>query len=135
MKLGKPVEITSGIYQLRTIGARVTVITAGDIAVLVDAGARGSLGSISGGLRALGLALDRVRLIVLTHSHPDHAAGIGRLADATSAGVAADRSDARMIGALELVPSPFRSSLIASATRPIMHMLYGPPVDVDHPPG
>lgn len=133
MKLGNPVEITSGIYQLRTIGARVTVITAGDGAVLVDAGTRGSLGSISGGLRAMGLALDKVRLIVLTHSHPDHAGGLGRLVEATSAKVAAHRSDARIIGGLEPVPSPFQSGLIASATRPFMHMLYGAPVDVDYP--
>ena len=72
MRLRNPVKIAEGVYQLRAVGARVTAVTAGDGIVLGDAGGRGSVRSIAAGLKALGSSLDRVRLAVLTHYHPDH---------------------------------------------------------------
>ena len=133
MKLGGPIQVAEGIYQLRAIGARVTVLTSGDEVALVDAGARGSVAPISSGLKAMGLSLEQVALIVLTHYHPDHCGGLGGLARATAARVAVHRKEADVVSGKEVVPSPFRNSLIAGVTRPFVSRLYGEPVKVDYP--
>ena len=79
MKLGNPIRVVDGVYQIRAIGARVTLIVEGGQALLVDAGMRGSSGLIASGMGELGLSLDAVRSIVLTHHHPDHASGVTEL--------------------------------------------------------
>ena len=75
MKLGNPIRIAEGVFQLRALGARVTVLTANGEALLIDAGMKGSSPLILGGLQAMGLSLDAVKALVITHRHPDHAAG------------------------------------------------------------
>ena len=126
-------EVVPGVYQLRALGARVTALMGHDGIVLVDAGGRGSLPMIAAGLAKLGAALDQVRLVVLTHSHPDHAGGLARLVEATSARVAIHRTEEAIISGAEPVPTPFRNALLARLTRPILPLLYGKPVRVDHP--
>ena len=132
MKLVRPVSVVPGVYQLRAIGARVTVLFGDDGIVLVDAGGRGSLGLISAGLKALGSSLEEVRLVVITHYHPDHAGGLARLVEATSAKVAVHHQEAGFINGKEPYPSPHRSSVVAAITRPLMPLLYGNPVPVDY---
>ena len=131
MKLGAPIHIADGVYQVRTIGARVTVVTAGEQAAMVDAGARGSLGAIAGGLSALGWSLERVALIAVTHYHPDHGGGLARLAQATSAKVAVHRNEAEIVSGRKATPSPFRNGFVSGVTRPFVARLYGGPVGVD----
>ena len=132
MKLLKPVRVVLGVYQLRAIGARVTVLFGDDGVVLVDAGGRGSLGLISAGLKALDSSLEKVRLVVITHSHPDHAGGLAKLVETTSTLVAVHRREAGVINGDEPIPPPHRYSLVASLTRPFMGMLYGDPVPVEY---
>ena len=60
MIFGRPVRVTDGVFQIRAIGARVTVLVEDDEALLVDAGLRGSRSAITGGFKALGLSLDRL---------------------------------------------------------------------------
>ena len=131
MRLGNPIRIAEGVHQIRAIGARVTVLTDGQSTVLVDTGAKGSLGPIADGLGSLDLGLDQVRLIVLTHHHPDHSGSLYRLAGATSAKVAVHREDAGIVTGEESVPSPYRNKLVAGITRPLMGALYGRPIEVD----
>ena len=45
VKLGNPIRVAEGVYQIRAIGARVTVLLAGGEALLVDAGTRGQFGA------------------------------------------------------------------------------------------
>jgi len=132
MKFGGPIEIKTGMYQLRAIAARVTVLNDGGTTVVVDSGARGSLGAIAGGLGALGVTLEQVGLIVLTHYHPDHSGGLDRLARATSAKVAAHREDAGIISGDEPAPSPYGNRLIGGLARPVVASMYGAAVKVDH---
>lgn len=132
MNLLKPVTIADGVHQIRTIASRVTVIDSGDGLVLVDAGVRGSLRAIAAGLKRLGLSLDQVRLVVLTHYHPDHFGGLGKLVEATSAKVAVHRQETGIVRGVEPVPSPYRGPLLATITRPFLGMLYGRPVEVDY---
>ncbi len=132
MNLLKPVTIAEGVHQIRTVASRVTVIASGDGLVLVDAGLRGSLRAIAAGLNTLGMSLDQVRLVVLTHYHPDHFGGLGKLVEATSAKVAVHRQEAGIVTGVEPVPSPYRGPLLATITRPFLGKLYGAPVEVDY---
>jgi glyoxylase-like metal-dependent hydrolase (beta-lactamase superfamily II) len=131
MNLVRPMEVIPGVYQVRAIGARVTIVFSDQDVLLVDAGGRGSLGLITAGLKALGSSLDRVRLIVLTHYHPDHCGGLGQLVERTGAPVAAHTQEARIISGEESLPNPFHSRLLAGLTHPILPLLYDQPVKVD----
>ena len=130
MKLGAPIEVAPGVHQLRAIAARVTVLSHQGEVALVDAGAKGSLGPISSGLAALGLSLDQVSLVVLTHYHPDHSGGLDKLVEATAAKVAVHALESDIISGADPAPSPHRNVLLAGVTRPFVKTLYGRPVDV-----
>jgi glyoxylase-like metal-dependent hydrolase (beta-lactamase superfamily II) len=130
--MGGPLLVAPGVYQLRALGARVTAITGGDGLVLVDAGGPGSAGFILRGLKVLGHAAADVRLVVATHCHPDHVGGLERLVEATSARVAAHRLEAPAIAGEVPVPTPYRSSLAARVTRPVMPLVYRGSTAVDH---
>jgi glyoxylase-like metal-dependent hydrolase (beta-lactamase superfamily II) len=132
MKLLNPVKVADGVFQVRAVGARVTAVTSGDGIVLVDAGGRGSVRSIAAGLNVLGYSLDKVRLAVLTHYHPDHFGGLGRLVEATGARVAVHRLEADIVRGVEPIPSPYRWPPLAALTGPVIRRLYGTPVEVDH---
>ena len=118
MKLLRPVEMVPGVYQLTAIGAKVTVLLDEDEVVLVDTGGRGSLRFIAAGLRALGSSLEQVRLIVLTHYHPDHAGDLANLAKATSAKVAVHHQEAGVLNGKERVSNipPIRLARLAYRT-------------------
>ena len=132
MKLGNPIKVVDGVYQVRAIGVRVTVLVNGGKAVLVDSGLRGSMGLIAGGLRALDLSLEQVLLIVVTHYHPDHAGELKNLVEATSAKIAVHHLEAGIISGEESPPHPIRNGILAGLTRPLLTPLYGQPVKVDY---
>ncbi len=131
MKLGNPVRVTGGVYQVRAIGARVTVLTAGDEAMLVDAGMRGSSPFIAGGLQALGLSLDAVKVVVVSHRHPDHASGVGELVAGRRIAVMAHPLEASILGSAERHPSPFQNRLAAQVAQPVLDAVSGSPIAVD----
>ncbi len=132
MKLGKPIKIAKGVFQVRAIGARVTVLVHDNEVVLVDAGSRGSLGMISAGLEAVGLSLDNVGKVVVTHHHPDHTGGLSELVQGRDIKVAAHGTEAAMIAGTETTPNPMQSRLLAMVSRPFVKRLIGAPVPVDY---
>lgn len=132
LSLRGPVQIAPGVHQLPAIGARVTAVAGSDGMLLVDSGTRGSLSMIDAGLKKIGYSLTDVRLIVLTHVHPDHAGGLAALVRATSAAVAVHGSEAGFVSGAEPMPSPYRIPVLARAARPVVSRLYGPPVRVEH---
>ncbi len=131
MKLGNPIEVAPGLHQLRAFGARVTVLSAGGDALLIDTGSRGSAVLIVSGLRALRLRPEQVSTVAITHHHPDHAGGLARVAEWTTARVAAHRLDAGIIGGVEHWPDPRKRGLAARVARSAMRMLSSSPVTVD----
>jgi len=132
-RLAKPVASAPGLHQLRALGARVTALVDRDTVILVDAGARGSLPFIARGLEQVGASIEQVRLIVLTHSHPDHAGGLAALVDATGAPVAAHRHEAPFIAGHLPHPNPVRWPALGWPVRPLIPLLYGPPIPVRYP--
>ncbi|MDO8751494.1 MAG: MBL fold metallo-hydrolase [Dehalococcoidia bacterium] len=131
MNFGKPIYVAPGIYQLRAIGARVTVLLGDDGAALVDSGGPGSFGVIASGLKRLGISLGQVRWIFLTHYHPDHSGNLGRLAQETGAKVAMHKEEWPQLSGERLATSPFRNAVIAGLTDPIVRRMYDNPPNAD----
>lgn len=127
-----PITIAPGVHQLRAVGARVTVLNAPDGAVLVDTGSRGSLHVIAAGLKALRVAPEQVRLIALTHCHPDHAGGLAELVEFTSAPVAIHRTEAGIVRGDDPAPSFLRRQALQNA-HPFFAMFSSRPVAVRYP--
>ena len=126
-----PVPINDGAFQIRAIGARVTVLVEDGDVLLVDAGFRGSSGRIVRGLDAFGISTDQVRRVVVTHAHPDHSGGLGELVAGRGIAVAVHRLEADIIEGTAPTRSPLQSALLATAAQPMLTRLMGNPVPVD----
>jgi glyoxylase-like metal-dependent hydrolase (beta-lactamase superfamily II) len=96
----RPSAIHEGVFQLSSFGAKVIAVEHGGDLLLVDTGTRGSYPLLSWSLDKLGFSASRVRSVVLTHSHRDHAGALSSLIAHTDASVGVHADDA---GAL----SPF----------------------------
>ena len=131
MIFGKPVRITDGVFQFRAIGARVTLLVEDDKALLVDAGLRGSRSAIEGGFRALGLSVDRLTRVVVTHAHPDHSGGLGELVGGRNVSVAAHRLEADIISGDAPLPNPLQNGMLAVMAQPLLSTLNGDRVPVE----
>ena len=131
MKLGNPIRVAEGVYQIRAIGARVTALDDGKRVMLVDAGMKGSSGLIIESLDAIGLSIDMVKTLVISHRHPDHAAGVGELVAGRDISIMAHRLEAGVLTGREQQPNPIQNKLVARITAPVMEMVSGSPTRVD----
>ena len=131
MIFGKPIQVTHGVFQFRVLGARITVLIEDGRALLVDTGLQGSLLPITGGLKDLGLTLDQLDTVVISHAHPDHCGGLGELVAGMNIAVAAHRLDAGIISGTTAAPNPLRNEVLAKMAEPILPKLMGDPVTVD----
>ncbi|MGF1239087.1 MBL fold metallo-hydrolase [Streptomyces sp. 2-6] len=98
------VEILPRLHLLRFAVGQAYLWRDGDELTLVDAGARGAGAPVVEAITSLGGDPARLRRIVLTHFHEDHADGAGELAAATGAEVLAHRLDAPVV--LGELPGP-----------------------------
>ena len=131
MKLGNPIRVVNGVFQIRALGSRVTALVGDDKALLVDAGMKGSAGLILSGLHELGISVDSVTGVVVTHYHPDHAGGVRELVADRDIEVMAHRIDARILTGAEEQPNPFQYRLMARLAAPVMERVNGPPTPID----
>ena len=127
-----PVHISNSVDHIKVIGSRVTVVNLRNNVILVDTGFKGSFGLIKSGLTRLGLSLEQVSTIVLTHYHPDHFGSLEKVVAATSASVAVHESEVGIIEGSEKTPSPFANPLLRSVTAPFIRFTAGGPVRVKH---
>ena len=133
MRLRAPITITDSIHQIRAVGAKVTVLQSSEGVLLVDAGARGSKRAIVGGLESLALSPEDIRLIAVTHYHPDHSGGLGEMLEVSSSEVAAHTVEIDIISGRRTAPDAHRNRFLAKVASPIVSRMYGSPVDVAHP--
>ncbi|MDP6455585.1 MAG: MBL fold metallo-hydrolase [SAR202 cluster bacterium] len=132
MALLKPTEVTEGIFQLPAIASRVTALVSGDSVTLVDAGLKGSAKWIVRGLGRIGVSVEQLSTIAITHHHPDHSGGLSGLRKFTSAKIVAHRSDAAVVLGDKLAPNPYQNRLAALLASPVLPAFYGPTMPVDH---
>jgi glyoxylase-like metal-dependent hydrolase (beta-lactamase superfamily II) len=125
-----PIPVVDGVYQIRTLVARVTIVVGRDGLLVIDAGVRGSSTLIAAGLEALGASLNDVQLIALTHIHPDHAGGVGEFARTTGAQVAVHELEAEFVDGRKPPPNPFRNPTLAHLTQPFLLPSYSGPARV-----
>ena len=125
-----PIRIADGLFQIRAIGARVTVLVEDDAILLVDAGSLGSSGLIGRGLGSLGLSASHIERVVVTHAHPDHCGGLSGLIEGRAIAVSAHVLDADIIEGTTPLPSPVQNMILGRLTRPVLKILMGRPVPV-----
>ena len=85
-------EIIPSVYQLTIRGANIVLIDEEEL-TLVDAGPPGSSSQIRGFIGSLRRSVEEISLIILTHSHFDHAGGLAELRKLTKAKVAAHQAN------------------------------------------
>ena len=131
MKLGNPIRVAEGVFQIRAIGARVTILSHGDEVILVDAGMKGSSGMIIESLEAIGLSIDMVKALVISHRHPDHAAGATEIIAGRNIPVMAHRLEAGVLTGREHPPTPVQNNLVTRITAQVIEKMNGAPTGVD----
>ena len=132
MVLLRPTQVIDGVYQLPAIASRVTVLVSGDRATLVDAGMKGSARWIVRGLATIGVSVEQLSIIAITHHHPEHSGGLSGLREFTSAKIVVHREDAAVVSGENPAPNPYQNRLVAFLATPLLPALYGPTMPVDH---
>ena len=90
--LNRALEVIPDVYQLTSGGANMILIAEEEL-TLVDTGFRGSSTQIINFIHHLGRSLEEIGLIILTHNHFDHAAGLAGLRRLTRARVTIHQAD------------------------------------------
>ena len=131
VKLGNPIRVVKGVFQIRALGSRVTALVGKDSALLIDAGMKGSAGLIQSGLDDLGISADNLSGVIITHYHPDHAGGVRELVFDRDIPVMAHRLDSQFLKGAEEPPNPFQRKLMARLAAPLMEKVNAPPTPID----
>ena len=131
MIFGKPIQATDGVFQFRVIGSRSTVLVEDGRAVLVDTGLQGSINPIRSSLKQLGISLDSIDAVVITHAHPDHCGGLGEVVAGRNITVVAHQEDAEVISGTKTAPNPLQNEFFARMAEPVLPKLMGRFVPVD----
>jgi metallo-beta-lactamase class B len=100
----EPFRIYGNSYYVGTEGLSSVLIVGDRGLVLIDGGIEQSAPLIVANIRRLGFRLEDVKLILNSHAHWDHAAGIAALQRASGAVVAASPSSARAFQAGDETP-------------------------------
>jgi glyoxylase-like metal-dependent hydrolase (beta-lactamase superfamily II) len=101
------VEVRPGLlYQFRFPVGQAYLWRDEDSLTLIDAGPPGQADTIAGAFGELGLGLDGLRQIILTHFHDDHVGSAADLAARSGARVLAHRADALVIRGEMPGPAP-----------------------------
>ena len=93
----QPFRVFGNTYYVGTAGLSAVLVTSDEGHILLDGGLPQSAPVIDANIRKLGFRTDDVRLIVNSHEHYDHAAGIAALQRASGAAVAASPEGARAL--------------------------------------
>jgi glyoxylase-like metal-dependent hydrolase (beta-lactamase superfamily II) len=78
-------QITEHVYGLDADALSVFLIVSPEGLTLIDAGFPGTVARIDDAVRSLGRRLKDIHDVLVTHCHPDHAAGLAEIEKATAA--------------------------------------------------
>jgi metallo-beta-lactamase class B len=92
-----PFRVFGNTYYVGTAGLSAVLVTSDEGHILLDGGLPQSTPMIDASIRKLGFRTEDVRLILNSHEHYDHAAGIAALQRASGAAVAASPEGARAL--------------------------------------
>ena len=115
----KPFQVIGNIYYVGTAGVSAFLIRTPDGDILTDGGLPESAPLIEANIRALGVPLSDVKILLNSHAHFDHAGGLAALKKATGAKLYASAADTPYLESGRITFGP-------SASIPF------PPVKVDH---
>lgn len=115
----KPFRVVGNTYYVGTQELAVYLITSPHGDVLIDGALTGTVPQIEQNIRALGFKLSDIKLMVNTHAHFDHAAGLARLKKDSGARFDASAADKPILetGTINFGPTA---------------NVHFPPVKVDH---
>jgi len=100
----EPFQVYANTYYVGTAGLSALLITGDAGHILLDGGLSQSAPLIEAGIRKLGFKLEDVKLILNSHAHYDHAAGIAALQRASGATVVSSASGAQAFARGDAVP-------------------------------
>ena len=89
--------VTEHVSRVGSGDMHVFLIVLPDGITLIDAGFPGTMALIGEALQALGRRPEDIHDVLLTHSHPDHAAGLAEIERATGAKAWMHPADAQMV--------------------------------------
>jgi glyoxylase-like metal-dependent hydrolase (beta-lactamase superfamily II) len=111
-------RVADGVYRLGTEWVGWYLCQSDGQVTVVDCGFPGYFEQLPRGLSELGLSLDAVAAIVLTHYHGDHVGAAERIRTETGAPVFAPAGDVDGVAGVAKVPTP--GGMLASLWRPRM---------------
>ena len=100
----EPFKVYANTYYVGTAGLSALLITGDAGHILLDGGLSQSAPLIEASIRKLGFKLEDVKLILNSHAHYDHAAGIAALQRASGATVVSSASGAQAFALGDAVP-------------------------------
>lgn len=100
----EPFQVYANTYYVGTAGLSALLVTGDAGHILLDGGLSQSAPLIDASIRKLGFKLEDVKLILNSHAHYDHAAGIAALQRASGATVVSSASGAQAFALGDAVP-------------------------------
>lgn len=100
----EPFQVYANTYYVGTAGLSALLVTGDAGHILLDGGLSQSAPLIDASIRKLGFRLEDVKLILNSHAHYDHAAGIAALQRASGATVVSSASGAQAFALGDAVP-------------------------------
>lgn len=100
----EPFRVYANTYYVGTAGLSALLVTGDAGHILLDGGLSQSAPLIDASIRKLGFKLEDVKLILNSHAHYDHAAGIAALQRASGATVVSSASGAQAFALGDAVP-------------------------------
>ncbi len=103
------VMVLPDVYQITYRAANVFLLVEDEL-TLIDTGYRGTAAKVMSLVSRLGRKPEDLKLVVLTHCHPDHIGSLGVLKKATGARVFAHAADAPYIDGSLPQPGPINAA-------------------------
>ncbi len=118
-----PVRLYGSTYYVGTDGLGAVLVTSPEGHILIDGALQESAPLIAANVAALGFRMQDVKLILNTHAHYDHAAGLAALQQASGAMVAASPASAAVLEAGQAGPDdPQYAELLLIPMTPVRNV-------------